>query len=54
MPVGGVFHRIALVTQVHAQQLCDVGVVFDDQDAFGGFHPGGLSRDIAGAVITIN
>ena len=35
--IGGVRHRIALVAQVHAQQLGDVGVVLDDQDAFGGF-----------------
>ncbi|MNL70626.1 hypothetical protein D3C87_1956590 [compost metagenome] len=27
---------IALITQVHAQQVGDVGIVFNDQDTFGG------------------
>jgi hypothetical protein len=31
-----------------------VGVVLDDEHAFGGFHVGGLSRDPAWGVITIN
>ena len=52
--VGGVCHGIALVVQMHTQQLGDVGIVFDDQYAFGGFHVGGLSPDMAAGVITIN
>ncbi|MDT4836680.1 hypothetical protein FQZ97_703890 [compost metagenome] len=36
--VGGVLDRVALVAQVHAQQLGNVGVVLDDQHAFGGVH----------------
>ncbi len=52
--VGGMRHGVALVVQMHAQQLGDVGIVFDDQHAFGGFHVGELSRDMASGVITIN
>jgi hypothetical protein len=38
MAVGGMLHGIALVAQVHAQKFGDVGVVLDDQHAFGGVH----------------
>jgi hypothetical protein len=36
--VRGVFDHIAFVAQVHAQQFGDVGVVLDDQHAFGSVH----------------
>ncbi|MNT48684.1 hypothetical protein D3C72_1854790 [compost metagenome] len=38
----------ALVAQVHTQQLGDVFVVFDDQNAFGGVHRPILSQKGAG------
>ncbi|MNZ76631.1 hypothetical protein D3C78_951450 [compost metagenome] len=36
--VGRMFDRIAFVAQMHAQKLCDVEIVFDDQYALGGVH----------------
>jgi len=45
---------VALVMQVHAQQLRDVGIVLDDQHAFGGFHGVSFSRFRRAAVVTIN
>ena len=54
MSVGGMRHRVTLVVQMHAQQFRDVGIVLDDQNAFGGIHIAGLSCDMDNAVITIN
>src|SRR5690606_25361794 len=36
--VGGVFHLVAFVAQVQAQQFGNVGVVFNNQHAAGGVH----------------
>ena len=37
-PVGRMLDRVALVAQVQRDDLGDVGVVFDEQDAFRGGH----------------
>lgn len=44
MPVSGMDHRETFVAQVHSQEFGDVGVVLDDQNAFGKVHGRKLSR----------
>ncbi len=46
--IGGMFHRIAVSAQMHAQDLGQVHVVFHQQDAFDGFCHLHLSRMLQG------
>jgi hypothetical protein len=47
---GGMGDVVALIAQVHAQQVGDVGIVFNDQHAFGRHRQLGASGE-AGCIV---